>query len=119
VSLPGAEGLAVTPKSFTEADPEAVCGVKAAPVKVNVPMLPTSGGVGGITPVDGGTVAFTITVTCVLEAVVEVVVDPLVVVVVLEVLIVPRLHSTLVLPLATVHVPPVFGVAEAMVEFVP
>jgi hypothetical protein len=106
------------PKSFTVAEFDAVCGVNDTPFKVRVPMLPTSGGLGGITPVEGGTAAVTVTVTVAAEAVVEVVVEPLVVVVVFEVLIVPRLQRALALPLATVHVPALV-VTEAMAEFVP
>ena len=111
-------GFALTPKSFTVAEPDAVCGEKLALVRVSVPMLPTSGGLGGTTPVDGGTAAVTVTVTVAAEAVVDVVVEPLVVVVVLEVLIVPRLQTALALPLAAVHVPALL-VALEIVELVP
>jgi len=106
------------PKSLTDAEFDAVCGVNVVPFKVKVPILPMSGGLGGITPVDGGTVAATVTVTVAAEVVVAVVVEPLVVVVVFEVLIVPRLHTTLTLPLATEHVP-VLGDTEEMVELLP
>jgi hypothetical protein len=106
------------PKSLTVAEFDAVCGVNAVPFKVKVPILPTSGGLGGITPVDEGTVAVTVTVTVAAAVVVAVVVEPLVVVVVFEGLIVPRLQSVVALPFATVHVPAVV-VAEEMAEFVP
>jgi hypothetical protein len=88
------------------------------PVRVNVPILPISGGLGGTTPVEGGTTEATVTVTVAAEAVVEVVVDPLVVVVVLDVLIVPRLQTAVALPLEVVQVPAVV-VAEETVELVP
>lgn len=114
----GLTATALTPKSFTVAEPDAVCGEKLALVRVRVPMLPTSGGLGGTTPVDGGTVAVTVTVTVAAEAVVEVVVDPLVVVVVLEVLMVPKLQTALALPLAAVQVPALV-VAVEIVELVP
>ena len=84
------------------------------PVRVNVPILPMSGGLGGITPVEGGTTDATVTVTVAAEAVV--LVDPLVVV--LDVLIVPRLQTAVALPLEVVQVPALV-VAEETVELVP
>ena len=84
------------------------------PVRVNVPILPMSGGLGGITPVEGGTTDVTVTVTVAAEAVV--VVDPLVPV--LDVLIVPRLQTAVALPLEVVQVPALV-VAEETVELVP
>lgn len=109
---------------MTEAEPEAVCGIKPVPVTDRVALLPTSGGLGGITPVDEGTVAVTTTCTVVAADVVVVVVDPLVVVVVAEVLIVPRLQSAVKLSLETVHalipvVVPTPGVADVIFELVP
>ena len=94
------------------------------PVTERVALLPTSGGLGVVTPVDEGTFAVTITCTVAAAAVVEVVVDPLVVVVVAEVLMVPRLQSAVNLSLDTVHalvpvVVPTPGVAEVIVELVP
>ena len=94
------------------------------PLKDRVALLPTSGGLGGVTPVDEGTFAVTTTCTVVAAAVVAVVLIPLVVVVVAEVLIVPRLQSAVNLSLDTVHelmpvVVPTPGVAEEMVELVP
>ena len=84
------------------------------PVRVNVPILPMSGGLGGTTPVEGGTTDATVTVTVAAEAVV--LVDPLVLV--LDVLIVPRLQTAVALPLEVVQVPALV-VAEETVELLP
>ena len=117
----GLTATAETPKSLTTAVPEAGGVVKLVPVNDRVALLPTSGGLGGITPVDGGTFAVTTTCTVVAAAVVD---DPLVVVVVAEVLIVPKLQSAVNLSLDTVHalipvVVPTPGVAEVIVELAP
>ena len=104
------EGDAVTPKSFTVAVPDADCW-KVVPATLSTPLFPISGGLGGMVPVTVGVLTETTTET--VSAAAVLVLEPLVVM--LEVLTVPRLQVAVRLAVLTEQVPEL-AVAETIWE---